>query len=138
VLGVPESFVLNLVDLGGVRRTVEFVEACDHLGFGFWFHSGETSVATAAYLHVSAALEPISEPSQSLMHWTTDDVTEQGVFSPHAGFVTVPDGPGLGVTLDPVALRRCHERFLAEGTFPSGDDRRPELSVGSFGSLSRK
>jgi L-alanine-DL-glutamate epimerase-like enolase superfamily enzyme len=25
--------------------------------------------------------------------------------------VAVPDGPGLGVTLDRKALARCHERF---------------------------
>jgi hypothetical protein len=31
----------------------------------------------------------------------------------------VPDGPGLGVTLDRKALARCHERFKNEGVFPA-------------------
>ena len=36
------------------------------------------------------------------------------------GCVDVPDGPGLGVTLDRVALARCHRRYCDEGAFPAG------------------
>jgi len=36
----------------------------------------------------------------------------------------VPTGPGLGVTLDREALRRCHERYLREGPFPTGGESR--------------
>jgi L-alanine-DL-glutamate epimerase-like enolase superfamily enzyme len=53
-LGVPDVIVTNLNELGGVRRTVEFVEACRVAGIGFRFHSGETGVASTAYLHVTA------------------------------------------------------------------------------------
>jgi hypothetical protein len=49
----------------------------------------------------------------------------------------VPEGPGLGVTLDHAALARCHQRFLAEGSFPSGEAGRPERTQGSFGALKR-
>ena len=118
-LGVPDFYVLNIVELGGIRRTVEFVRACEMFGIGFWFHSGDTGVASAAYLHLSAALEPIREPSQALFHWYADDVIAEGPFSPRGGLLRVPDGPGLGVTLDAAALARCHERFLSEGAFPS-------------------
>ena len=45
--------------------------------------------------------------------------------------------PGLGVTLDAGALARCHERFLAEGAFPSGEAGAPERTQGSFGALKR-
>jgi glucarate dehydratase len=136
-LGVPDFYVLNLVELGGIRRTVEFVRACEQFGIGFWFHSGDTAVASAAYLHVSAALEPIREPSQALFHWYADDVVAEGPFCPRNGVVPVPEGPGLGVTLDPAALARCHERFLREGAFPSGDPAEPERTHGSFGALRR-
>jgi glucarate dehydratase len=136
-LGVPDAFVLDLVELGGIRRTVEFVQACEQLGFGFWFYSGDAGVATAAYLQVAAALEPIREPSQSLLRWTADDVIEGGPFSPRRGVLRVPDGPGLGVTLDRAALERCHRRFLDEGPFPSGDPARPAERYGSFGALRR-
>lgn len=120
-LGVPDVFVCNLAELGGIRRTVEFVQACELLGVGFWFHSGETGVATAAYLQLSAALEPIRAPSQTLLRWMADDVIEQGPFVPRCGAVELPGGPGLGVTLDRAALERCHRRYVEQGPFPSGD-----------------
>jgi glucarate dehydratase len=116
--GVPDSIVPNIADLGGIRRTVQFAEACELLGIGFWFHSGDTGIATAGYLHVSAAVESIREPSQSLLRWTADDVIVGGPFLPHGGVVRVPDGPGLGVELDRTALNRLHEAYLADGPFP--------------------
>jgi glucarate dehydratase len=119
-LGVPDAFVCNLVELGGIRRTVQFIESCDAMGLSFWFHSQEAGIATAAYLHLSAALEPIREPSQTLLRWVKDDVIAQGPFVPHGGYVETPSGPGLGIDLDPVALRRCHERYLQDGVFPTG------------------
>ena len=82
-------------------------------------------------------LEPNLEPSQALFHWYGDDVIAEGPFSPHSGVVAVPDGPGLGVTLDARALARCHERFLTEGAFPSGEAGVPERTQGSFGALRR-
>jgi len=119
-LGAPDAFVTNLNEHGGVRRTVEFIAACRELDVAFRFHSGETGVASAAYLQVSAAVEHVREPSQTLFRWYADDVIEGGPFVPRGGVVRVPDGPGLGVTLDREALRRCHERYRSDGAFPSG------------------
>ena len=120
-LGVPDAIVTNLNELGGIRRTVEFIAACARFDVVFRFHSGETGIATAAYLGVSGAIEHVREPSQTLVRWYADDVIEGGPFSPEHGVLPVPTGPGLGVTLDRSALRRCHERYLREGAFPSGE-----------------
>ena len=60
---------------------------------GFWFRSGDTGVASAAYLQLSAALEPIREPSQALFHWYGDDVIAEGPFCPRRGVLPVPEGP---------------------------------------------
>jgi glucarate dehydratase len=127
-LGVPDYFVLNLVELGGIRRTLEFIHATNMMGFGFWFHSGETGIGNSAYLHVGAVVESITEPSQSLFRYMADDVIEEGPHSPRDGYVPVPDGPGLGVTLDPESLARCHQRFLDDGPLPSGDGTRHWLN----------
>ena len=116
-LGVPDAFVLNLTQLGGIRRTLKFVGACEELGVGFWFYSGDTGIASAAYLHVAAACQHIDRPSQSLFRWQTDDVICGGPFRPQANRLAVPEGPGLGVTLDPASLARCHERYLREGPY---------------------
>ena len=44
-------------------------------------------------------------------------MTAEGVTEPELGLLPVPDGPGLGVTLDERALQRCVERFAREGTY---------------------
>lgn len=117
-LRAPDTVVTNINEHGGIRRTVEFIRACEAFNVGFRFHSGETGIASAAYLHLTAAIEHVREASQTLFRWYADDVIEGGPFVMTNGVVRVPDGLGLGVTLDPVALKRCHERFLAEGSFP--------------------
>ena len=117
-LKCPDTMVTNLVEMGGIARTIAFIRACEQFNIGFRFHSGETSVASAAYLQVSAAMEHIREPSQTLFRWYGDDVCNEGTPVPKNGVVPVPTGPGLGVTLDPKALKRCHERYLEEGQFP--------------------
>jgi hypothetical protein len=64
-------------------------------------------------------MEHVREPSRTILRWYGDDVIEGGPLSPRTGVLKVPEGPGLGVPLDRKALQRCHERFLAEGTFPA-------------------
>ena len=120
-LRAPDAIVTNINEHGGIRRTVDFIRACELFNVGFRFHSGETGIASAAYLHVSAAMEHVREASQTLFRWYADDVVAEGTFVPKQGRVKVPEGAGLGVTLDPQALKRCHERFLSEGVFPSGE-----------------
>jgi len=117
-LRCPDTIVTNINEHGGIRRTVDFIRACETFNVGFRFHSGETGIASAAYLHLTAAIEHVREASQTLFRWYADDVIEGGPFVMNNGVVKLPEGPGLGVTLDPVALKRCHERFLTEGAFP--------------------
>jgi glucarate dehydratase len=116
-LGVPDSIVLNLTQLGGIARTLKFVAACEEMGVDMWCYSGDSGIASAAYLHVVAATQHIHRPSQSLFRWQTDDVTEEGPFKPKRNVLPVPEGPGLGVTLSPSGLDRCHERFIEEGPY---------------------
>ncbi|MFK7939808.1 MAG: mandelate racemase/muconate lactonizing enzyme family protein [Roseovarius sp.] len=118
LIGAPDAIVTNLNELGGITSAVEFIQSCAQFNIGFRFHSGETGVASAAYLHVSAALEHVRDASQTLFRWYADDVIEGGPFVPKSGQVKVPDGPGLGVTLDQDALKRCHARYLEQGAFP--------------------
>jgi glucarate dehydratase len=130
-LRCPDCIVTNVNEHGGIARTAAFIRACEAFGVGFRFHSGETGIASAAYLHLSAALEHVRGASQTLFHWYADDVIEGGPFALENGVTRVPDGPGLGVTLDPTALKRCHQRYLSEGAFPDGRS-------GGYGSLFRK
>jgi glucarate dehydratase len=113
-LGVPDTFVLNVMTLGGLRETMKFISACELMGVGFWFYSGETAVGTAAYMQLAAAIPYLSQPGQSLFRWYTDDVTAE-LIQPRANKVSIPEAPGLGVTIDPKALARCEERYARHG-----------------------
>jgi glucarate dehydratase len=113
-LGVPDTFVLNVMALGGLRETMKFISACELMGVGFWFYSGETAVGTAAYMQLAAAMPYLSQPGQSLFRWYADDVVAE-LIRPHANGVPIPEGPGLGVSVDAEALRRCAERFERDG-----------------------
>jgi glucarate dehydratase len=116
-LGVPDALVIGLGFCGGIAGTRRFIAACEAAGVRFWFYSGDLGIATAAYLHVAAATPYLDRPSQSLLRWTVDDVIASGPFSPEAGLLDVPTGPGLGVELDEGALRRCAQRYARDGAY---------------------
>lgn len=114
-VGGPDTFVANIAVLGGIGGTLRFVNAVDVMGRDFWFYSGDSGIMTAAYLHLSAALPSIRNPHQSLLRWQTMDVVDGGVPQPKNNVLSVPDGPGLGVRIDPDRLAECHRHFLEYG-----------------------
>lgn len=114
-LGVPDFIVTNFAVLGGIARAIRFIGACEAMGVGFWCYSGDAGICTAAYLHVSAAMPWIREPSQSLFRWQIGDVIEGGPFRQVNNVVRVPDGPGLGVVLDRDALACWHRHYVEHG-----------------------
>jgi glucarate dehydratase len=118
--GVPDGFCVDISELGGLRRTQDFARACAALGIDFWCYSGDAGIMTAAYLHLTASEPSMIRAHQSLFRFTGDVVIEQGHYSPVAGALPVPAGPGLGVTIDAAALERMHQRFVDEGTMADG------------------
>ena len=114
-LGVPDTIVTNFAVLGGIARAIRFIGACEAMGLGFWCYSGDAGICTAAYLHVTAAMPWIHEPAQSLLRWQVGDVIQGGPFKPKNNVVPVPEGPGLGVALDPDALKHWHQHYLEHG-----------------------
>lgn len=114
--GVPDGLCLDIAELGGVRRTQDHARACAALGVDFWCYSGDAGVMTAAYLHLTASEPSMIRPHQSLFRFTADVAIEQGHYAPRGGMLAVPTLPGLGVSLDPAAVRRMHEHFLTHGS----------------------
>ena len=114
-LGAPDYFVCNFAALGGLSKTLKFIAACEEMGKGFWCYSNDLGIMTAAYLHVSAATPHITEASQSLFRWQVGDVIKGGPFTQINDTVRVPEGPGLGVELDPKAMARWAAHFADNG-----------------------
>ena len=116
-LGVPDAVCTDINVHGGIGRTQKFVGACEQMGIDFWLYSGDSGIASAAYLHMAAATQWIREPSQSLFHMQPLDVIEEGPFRPKHNVVPVPEGPGLGVTLSHEKLAHCHKLFVDHGAY---------------------
>ncbi len=119
--GVPDAFCLDLAELGGIRRTQDFLRACAAIGIDFWCYSGDAGVMTAVYLHLTAAEPTMIRPHQSLFRFTGEVVIEQGHYAPRGGVLPVPDGAGPRRLDRPGgAGPRLHERYRSEGDLASG------------------
>lgn len=114
-LRVPDAIVGNPTPLGGIRRMLRFVGACEAAGIDFWCYSGDSGIGSAAYLHLCAAIEWIREPNQSLFRMQPMDIIEGGPFLPKNNVVRVPEGPGLGVTLSQEKLAIRHKDLVDNG-----------------------
>jgi glucarate dehydratase len=116
-LGVPDAFCTDVNVHGGIGRALKFIAACEQMGLDFWCYSGDSGIASAVYLHLAAVHAHIREPSQSLFHMQPLDVIAEGPFRPRDNVVPVPDGPGIGVTLDRDKLAFCHRLFAEDGPY---------------------
>jgi L-alanine-DL-glutamate epimerase-like enolase superfamily enzyme len=71
----------------------------------FWLQLVGTGLTTAWTLHVGAVATHAQWPAVTCMHiWQDDLIVEPLHIS--GGYAQVPDGPGLGVTLDETAVER--------------------------------
>jgi len=116
--GVPDAIVSDVAGLGGFAAALRFVSACAGAGVDFWCYSGGSGLETAAYLHLCAAHPHIREPNQSLLRQQPFDVIAEGPWVPKNNHLALPEGPGLGVTLDRDRLKYC-ARLLQERGVPN-------------------
>ena len=103
---------LKAIKLGGVRRVVDASALCDRLGMAVNISckTGESSVASAAALHIAAVIPSIA--------WgltvTSPGLAEDVVVDPlrvDDGHMAVLDRPGLGVEIDERRVRRWQQEF---------------------------
>lgn len=108
---------------GGLRRTQQLAAICAAFGVGLSMHSNtHLGVSLAAMTHVAATVPNLDYACDTHYPWQTEDViTRRHVFT--GGRLPVSDRPGLGVDLDPGALRALHRRWLDDdGAMRDRDD----------------
>jgi glucarate dehydratase len=107
-----------LVDLyfwGGVSQAQRVAGICEAFNLGLAMHSDrELGVGTAAGLHFWASTPQMSHHYDSHYHDQVGDVITEP-FEFRDGGLQAPEGPGLGVALDPDRLRHHHELYLEVG-----------------------
>ena len=107
----------DIHEWGGISNTKKLQATCEVFQLGFNLHSGgELGISTAAYLHVGASVPALPHALDSHMHQQDGDVIEAGVISyTSRGTMRVPDGPGLGVTLDPDRFALHADAYRRDG-----------------------
>jgi glucarate dehydratase len=86
---------------GGLRASTHLGKICETFGLGVSMHSNShLGITMAAMLHLAAATPNLNFDCDTHYPWTGVDVIEGTPFVFQNGRLEVPEGPGLGVTLD--------------------------------------
>jgi len=103
---------LKAIKLGGLRAMIEACRLCDRLGMkvNISCKTGESSVASAAALHVAASLPALAWGLTLTSYGLAEDTAVEPLKA-EAGHVVVSDRPGLGIEVDEHRLRRRQQEF---------------------------
>lgn len=108
---------------GGPTPLMQLAKICETFNLGMSLHSDrELGISTAAIVHLAASQPMVSHAIDShLPEQAGDVITRPWIF--HDGCLTLPEGPGLGVELDPEQLDRYHRLYLERGEHNEFEDR---------------
>ena len=116
-MGAVDVVLGDIFEWGGITAIKRLQGVCETFQLGLNFHSaGELGIATAAYLHLAASMPALPHAADTHALELAADVVKPGVvgLTDHAT-MRVPDGPGLGVELDPDRFAAAAEAYLRLG-----------------------
>jgi glucarate dehydratase len=109
---------------GGLAKVQGLSTICDTFDLGLSMHSNShLGISLAAMTHLAAAVPNLTYALDTHWPWKDEDVIVDGALRFVDGAIDVPSAPGLGVELDPDALARLHEQYLACGITERSDTR---------------
>ncbi len=115
--------LLDTTFWGGIRPCIKAAGVCETLGVGVAVHSsGELGIQLAAMLHLGAVVPNLGYAADAHYHHLVDDVIAGGKMTYENGAIRVPDGNGLGVSLDRAKLAQYHELYGELGGYPYDRD----------------
>jgi L-alanine-DL-glutamate epimerase-like enolase superfamily enzyme len=104
--------------LGGLLPLQRVGALCVENGIGFCRHAPpETSIATAAGLHVLSTLPALLDGNQTYLYYLAEDVSESLAPARRAK-LPVPTRPGLGIEVDELRVAELAARYERDGSFP--------------------
>ncbi len=122
-LRAVDVVLLDTTFWGGIRPCIKAAGVCETLGVGVAVHSsGELGIQLATMLHLGAVLPNLGYAADAHYHHLVDDVIVGGRMSYRDGAIAVPDGNGLGVSLDRAKLAQYHELYRELGGYPYDRD----------------
>jgi len=116
-LGAVDVVLGDIFEWGGITAIKRLQGVCETFQIGLNFHSaGELGIATAAYLHLAASMPALPHAADTHALELAGDVVKPGVIGlTDHGTMRVPDGPGLGVELDPDRFAAAAEAYRRQG-----------------------
>ncbi len=112
-LGACRIINLKVSRVGGLSNAQKVHDVCFNAGVDLWIGGMlETGIGRAANLHV-AALPGVTLPSDisATNRYYDPDITEAFTLNAEDSTITVPMGPGLGVSVHPARLEAAHRAF---------------------------
>ena len=101
------------VKMGGVTGLMRCAALCHAHGVEFVPHQTQPAIGNAANLHVLATVMHATKPAELADGWARAADTFVNAPKPDGGCLLVPEGPGLGLTIDESMLVR--RRFDLKG-----------------------
>lgn len=105
--GAAQGGSLKTIKLGGMRPVCEAADLCEKLGMkvNLACKIAESSIATAAMLHIAAAIPSIDWGVSLSSQYLAADLVKQPIPSEN-GWMRVPEGPGLGIEVDEALIQK--------------------------------
>jgi glucarate dehydratase len=118
-----DVILLDTTFWGGIRPCIKAAGICETMQTGIAVHSsGELGIQLATMLHLGAVLPNLTFAGDAHYHHLSDDVIQDGKLAYREGAIAVPDGPGLGVSLDPERVARYADLYRKLGGYPYDRD----------------
>lgn len=106
----------------GPRGAIHLGEMCRAADLGISMHSNShLGISLAAMVHVAAATPNLTFDGDTHYPWYREEIIEGGRMRFEDGSLPVPDGPGLGVSLDRSALEKLHDLYVSEQVIDRDD-----------------
>lgn len=110
--------LLDTTFWGGLRQAYKAGTVLETFQFSAAVHSsGELGIQLASMLHLGAALPNLNFAADAHYHHLTDDILKGGKLRYEEGSIAVPEGPGLGVEVDPEKVRQYAEYYAEVGGY---------------------
>ena len=98
---------------GGLRASQQLAHLGRVFGLGISMHSNShLGISLAAMTHLGVTIPNLAYACDTHYPWQADEVIAGGKLRFEGGALKPPDGPGLGVTLDRLALARLRQNYL--------------------------
>lgn len=129
-LGAVDIVLTDLHYWEGPRGVKDLAAVCRTFNLGVAMHSGaEFGIEMAAMLHTAASIPAMHVAGDAHYHYLEDDIIVGGKMPYVDGAMRVPDGPGLGVTLDEEKMAKYEKYYQDHGDYYARfheDPRRPQ------------